>query len=434
MANKFHNPKTVALAGKYSLGGEVPAGRARALRLGPGRPRFQGQAGATASRSSASSGLEEHRPGAEGGRHGLRRHRQDQRLPDRQPLHRGQPRGARPATSRAPFPASTLLIVSGPRRSRHAGRGRGRGAKQESHAKHCRLAVRPGVERRHAADPLVPGHLELIDRSVLKVALAQLNPKVGDVAGNLAKVRAARAEAAKQGADLVLTAELVLAGYFPEDLVLKPAFQKRCHEAVEALRADTRGRRAGAVRRHAVARGRQALQRHHLPRQRRDHRQALQGRPAELRRVRRQARLRARPDAGAAGLQGRAHRRADLRGRVDARRRRMHLRDRRRDPAGAQRLALRGRQDRRARAARRQARGRERPAAGLSQPGRRPGRGDLRRRLVRAGRRPHAQGQARLVPRGGGDHRVPPQRQRLGVPARPRSRPSSATSNRSTRR
>ena len=74
----------------------------------------------------------------------------------------------------------------------------------------------------------------------LKVALAQLNPKVGDVAGNLAKVRAARDEAKKQGADLVLTAELVLAGYFPEDLVLKPAFVKRCHEAVEALRADTR--------------------------------------------------------------------------------------------------------------------------------------------------------------------------------------------------
>ncbi len=74
----------------------------------------------------------------------------------------------------------------------------------------------------------------------LKVGLAQLNPKVGDVAGNLAKVRAARAEAAKQGADLVLTAELVLAGYFPEDLVLKPAFQKACQEAVEALRADTR--------------------------------------------------------------------------------------------------------------------------------------------------------------------------------------------------
>jgi len=73
----------------------------------------------------------------------------------------------------------------------------------------------------------------------LKVALAQLNPKVGDIAGNLAKVRAARAEAAKQGADLMVCSELVLAGYFPEDLVLKPAFQQRCREAVEALRADT---------------------------------------------------------------------------------------------------------------------------------------------------------------------------------------------------
>jgi NAD+ synthase len=74
----------------------------------------------------------------------------------------------------------------------------------------------------------------------LKVALAQLNPTVGDVDGNLAKVRKARDEAKKQGADLMLTSELVLSGYPPEDLVLKPAFQKRCHEAVEALRADTR--------------------------------------------------------------------------------------------------------------------------------------------------------------------------------------------------
>jgi NAD+ synthase len=73
----------------------------------------------------------------------------------------------------------------------------------------------------------------------LKVGLAQLNPKVGDVAGNLAKVRAARAQAARQGADLVLFSEMVVAGYFPEDLVLKPAFQDACHDAVEALREDT---------------------------------------------------------------------------------------------------------------------------------------------------------------------------------------------------
>jgi NAD+ synthase len=73
----------------------------------------------------------------------------------------------------------------------------------------------------------------------LKVALAQLDPKVGDVAGNLARVRAARAKAKEQGADLMVTSELVIAGYFPEDLVLKPAFQRQCREAVEALRADT---------------------------------------------------------------------------------------------------------------------------------------------------------------------------------------------------
>ena len=74
----------------------------------------------------------------------------------------------------------------------------------------------------------------------LSVGLAQLNPKVGDVAGNLAKVQAARAEAAKQGADMVLFPEMVLAGYFPEDLVLKPAFQQACQDAVEALRVETR--------------------------------------------------------------------------------------------------------------------------------------------------------------------------------------------------
>jgi NAD+ synthase len=73
----------------------------------------------------------------------------------------------------------------------------------------------------------------------LKVALAQLNPTVGDVDGNLAKVRAARAQAKAQGAELVLTSELVLSGYPPEDLVLKPAFQTRCREAVETLRCDT---------------------------------------------------------------------------------------------------------------------------------------------------------------------------------------------------
>jgi NAD+ synthase len=58
----------------------------------------------------------------------------------------------------------------------------------------------------------------------LKIALAQLNATVGDVAGNAAKVRRARDEAAAQGADVVAFPELFIAGYPPEDLVLKPAF------------------------------------------------------------------------------------------------------------------------------------------------------------------------------------------------------------------
>ena len=74
---------------------------------------------------------------------------------------------------------------------------------------------------------------------VLRIAVAQLNPIVGDIAGNLAKAREARADAAAQGADLVLFTELFIAGYPPEDLVNKPAFLRACERAAEALVADT---------------------------------------------------------------------------------------------------------------------------------------------------------------------------------------------------
>jgi NAD+ synthase len=73
----------------------------------------------------------------------------------------------------------------------------------------------------------------------LSIALAQLNATVGDVAGNADKVRRARATAAGEGADLVIFPELFIAGYPPEDLVLKPAFQAACRAAVEALARET---------------------------------------------------------------------------------------------------------------------------------------------------------------------------------------------------
>jgi len=73
----------------------------------------------------------------------------------------------------------------------------------------------------------------------LKITLAQLNPRVGDVAGNMAKLREARATAASHGSDVILTPELYVCGYPPEDLVLKPMFVAECREAVEDLARET---------------------------------------------------------------------------------------------------------------------------------------------------------------------------------------------------
>ncbi len=71
------------------------------------------------------------------------------------------------------------------------------------------------------------------------ITLAQLNPTMGDVAGNAAKARAARARAAVDGADLLVLPELFITGYPPEDLVLKPAFQAACRAAIETLARET---------------------------------------------------------------------------------------------------------------------------------------------------------------------------------------------------
>ncbi|MEX2453584.1 MAG: NAD+ synthase [Rhodospirillaceae bacterium] len=73
----------------------------------------------------------------------------------------------------------------------------------------------------------------------LKIALAQLNPTVGDVTGNLDRLRRARETARTLGADLVVASELVVAGYPPEDLVVRPIFNDTVAREVAAFAAET---------------------------------------------------------------------------------------------------------------------------------------------------------------------------------------------------
>ena len=72
----------------------------------------------------------------------------------------------------------------------------------------------------------------------IKVAIAQINCTIGDFAGNSAKITSHARQAAAQGADILLTPELSLAGYPPEDLLLRKAFFEKSDEALAALKAE----------------------------------------------------------------------------------------------------------------------------------------------------------------------------------------------------
>jgi NAD+ synthase (glutamine-hydrolysing) len=74
----------------------------------------------------------------------------------------------------------------------------------------------------------------------LKIALLQINPIVGDFAGNARLVLDALRTAAARGADLAVTPELALVGYLPRDLLLNPGFVQRAWEVLGALAADAR--------------------------------------------------------------------------------------------------------------------------------------------------------------------------------------------------
>jgi NAD+ synthase (glutamine-hydrolysing) len=77
--------------------------------------------------------------------------------------------------------------------------------------------------------------------AAMRLALAQLNPTVGDIAGNEAKVREHLARAREAGAQIALFPELVVTGYPPEDLLLKEHFLADVRAAVERIAAEAHG-------------------------------------------------------------------------------------------------------------------------------------------------------------------------------------------------
>ena len=74
----------------------------------------------------------------------------------------------------------------------------------------------------------------------MRIAIAQLDQVVGDLEGNAARIVDAVRSASATGADLVVTPELSLCGYPPEDLLLRPAFLEACERQLGALAAATR--------------------------------------------------------------------------------------------------------------------------------------------------------------------------------------------------
>ncbi|MCA3072208.1 MAG: NAD+ synthase [Rhodocyclaceae bacterium] len=127
----------------------------------------------------------------------------------------------------------------------------------------CLRQRRPGSFRRWL-DDIVP---------FVKIALAQLNLTLGDLAGNAAKIVGAAHEALQAGATLLVTPELAICGYPPEDLLLREDFYRYCDEAVERVAREAPGitivighpRALGGRRYNAasVLRGGQVVARYH---------------------------------------------------------------------------------------------------------------------------------------------------------------------------
>ncbi|HOI51833.1 MAG TPA: nitrilase-related carbon-nitrogen hydrolase, partial [Azonexus sp.] len=72
---------------------------------------------------------------------------------------------------------------------------------------------------------------------MLRIAVAQFNAVVGDLTGNVDRIVACAVAAKARGAQVLLTPELALSGYPPEDLLLRPDFYRACQRALDDLAA-----------------------------------------------------------------------------------------------------------------------------------------------------------------------------------------------------
>ena len=92
----------------------------------------------------------------------------------------------------------------------------------------------------------------------MKCLLAQVNPTIGDFAGNVAKIMEAYGQGIRAGADLVICPEMVLTGYPPRDLLLKPHFVEKCLHHLQSIAEQTGpvGLIVGTIDRNASGAGR----------------------------------------------------------------------------------------------------------------------------------------------------------------------------------
>ena len=81
----------------------------------------------------------------------------------------------------------------------------------------------------------------MTERSNLRLALAQIDPTVGDIDGNVRLISESIERARDGGAQLVLLPELCVSGYPPEDLVLRPDFLDAVRQGLDAIAADVEG-------------------------------------------------------------------------------------------------------------------------------------------------------------------------------------------------